>query len=241
VRYLIIGSENYSGMSGKSSFVNSLETDLFDLNRDIDFVVLNFNYEMLSSKQIGRKLSSKLNKTTQELYSGKIGSTVSNNEYNDVLDEVEKIKKLNIYYVDTPGTVKQIRETIYSFLKEDFVKNKWVIIILDHALLVRRDTGQSERDVLIDLQNLFIEVKKYGKTSIIQLTQMNREIEDKDRLNNPSLHYPMRRDLSSSDAIFQSSDYVIVIHRPEIIGLESYGPKNLPVKDVIYMHFLKNK
>ena len=32
--------------SGKSSFVNSLETDLFDLNKDIDFVVLSFNYEI---------------------------------------------------------------------------------------------------------------------------------------------------------------------------------------------------
>ena len=32
--------------SGKSSFVNSLETDLFDLNPDIDFVVLSFNFEI---------------------------------------------------------------------------------------------------------------------------------------------------------------------------------------------------
>jgi replicative DNA helicase len=32
--------------SGKSSFVNSLETDLFDLNKTTDFVVLSFNWEM---------------------------------------------------------------------------------------------------------------------------------------------------------------------------------------------------
>ncbi len=45
--------------SGKSSFVNSLETDLFDLNPDEDFVVLSFNFEMLASKQVGRKLYQK--------------------------------------------------------------------------------------------------------------------------------------------------------------------------------------
>lgn len=32
--------------SGKSSFVNSLETDLFELNTNEDFVVLNFNLEI---------------------------------------------------------------------------------------------------------------------------------------------------------------------------------------------------
>ena len=55
--------------SGKSSFANSLETDLFELNTNEDFVVLNFNFEMMASKQVGRKLSYKLNKTTSELYS----------------------------------------------------------------------------------------------------------------------------------------------------------------------------
>ena len=32
--------------SGKSSFANSLENDLFDLNRRKDFIVLSFNFEI---------------------------------------------------------------------------------------------------------------------------------------------------------------------------------------------------
>jgi replicative DNA helicase len=39
--------------SGKSSFVNSLETDLFELNPDANFVVLSFSFEMVSSRQVG--------------------------------------------------------------------------------------------------------------------------------------------------------------------------------------------
>ena len=70
---------------------------------------------------------------------------------------------------------------------------------------------------------------------------MNREIEDKDRINNPNLHYPMRRDIFGSDSIFQTSDYVIVLHRPEIIGIVDYGPNKQPVENRIYMHFLKNR
>ena len=70
---------------------------------------------------------------------------------------------------------------------------------------------------------------------------MNRNIESPERINNPSLHYPQRSDISSSDAVFQASDYVIVIHRPEVLGLQGYGANNLPVKDCIYLHVLKNR
>jgi replicative DNA helicase len=119
------------------------------------------------------------------------------------------------------------------------MRKKWLIVILDHTLLTKGRQSESEREIISDLQRMFMERKKYGKITIIQLSQMNREIEDKDRINNPNIHYPMRRDLFGSDSIFQTSDYVIVLHRPEIIGITEYGPKKLPVENRIYMHFLK--
>jgi len=230
--------------SGKSSFANSLETDLFELNTNEDFVVLNFNFEMMAAKQVGRKLSYKLNKTTSELYSSSnIDDTykVSDIDFDEVIKQADKIKRYPIYYVDCPGTVEEIRNTIISFQQLEMCKHKWLIVILDHTLLTKGKNGESEREVISNLQRMFMERKKYGKISIIQLSQLNREIEDKDRVNNPSMHYPMRRDIFGSDSLFQTSDYVIVLHRPEIIGIEEYGPKKLPVKNIIYMHFLKNR
>lgn len=44
--------------SGKSSFANSLETDLFDLNPDERFVVLNFNFEIRKNNLLILKLYS---------------------------------------------------------------------------------------------------------------------------------------------------------------------------------------
>lgn len=230
--------------SGKSSFANSLETDLFDMNPTEDFVVLNFNFEMLSSKQVGRKLSYKLNRTTSELYSASNTDDsyrVSDVDYEEILKQSDKIRKYPIYYIDCPGTVDEIKNTIIGFQKLEEMKNKWLIVILDHTLLTKGKQSESEREIISNLQRMFMERKKYGKITIIQLSQLNREIEDKDRINNPSLHYPMRRDLFGSDSIFQTSDYVIVLHRPEIIGISEYGPKKLPVKNMIYMHFLKIK
>lgn len=224
--------------SGKSSFVNTLETDLIDINPNHNIVILSFNFEMMSSRQVGRKLSYKLRKTTSELYSS--SETINNEEVAKVESVANDISSYPIYYVDTPGTVEQIDSTI-KYFQNTLAKDKWLVIILDHLLLTKNKGGDSERIVISDLQKVFMQAKKVGKTSIIQLSQMNRNIEESDRIKNPSLHYPMRSDLSTSDSIFQASDYVIVIHRPEILGITEYGVKHLPVKDMVYMHFLKNR
>lgn len=221
--------------SGKSAFANTLETDLIDLNPDQEIVILSFSYEMLSYRQVGRKLSNKLRKTIAELYSS--GQSLSNTEFNKIEEVADKIKKYPIYYIDTPSTVENMEKTI-DYFHENIAKGKWLIVILDHALLVEGQ-GESERGTIVDLQKMFIRKKKLSNTSIIQISQMNRNIEQPDRINNPSMHYPMRSDLAASDAIFQASDYVTALSRPELLNITAYGIDRLPVKDKVYLHFLK--
>lgn len=207
--YTVVG---ISG-SGKSSFVNTLESDLIDLNSDQDVIVLNFSFEMLSSRQVGRKLSSKLRRTTAELYSA--NQELDESTLEAIVDKTsQQIKSYPIYYVDTPGTVDDIASTI-DYFYENKAKGKKFVVILDHTLLVEGKPYESALQVISDLQKLFIRVKKYPNTTIIQLSQMNRNIENPERINNPSMHYPMRSDISSADTIFHASDYVICIHRPE--------------------------
>lgn len=224
--------------SGKSSFVNSLETDLFDINPEIDFAVLSFSLEMLSSKQVGRKISSKLNKTTSQLYSAK--ESLNDHDFKLLKNTANGIKKYDIYYVDSAGTIDEISNTINAFRKT-LNEGTWLMVILDHTLLVKPSGGEDERKIISELQKLWIEQKKVGLTTIIQLSQMNRSIESPERVKNTQMHYPNRTDIFGSDAIYHASDYVLIIHRPEIIGIKEYGVQSLPSEGMVYIHILKNR
>lgn len=224
--------------SGKSSFSNLITSDIIDLNKNKKMVILVFSLEMVGFRQVGRTLSNKLKMTTSDLYSAT--TLLDDSTLKKVIDVSNQLKNYPIYIVDTPGTPEQVETTIKEFYNE-FCKDKdcHFIIFYDHTLLTKR-VG-STIDTIAELENVFIETKKLPRTSIVQISQMNRQIESPERINNPSQHYPMRSDLSSSDAMFQASDYVFVIHRPELLQIQEYGQNRLPTKNKIYLHLLKNR
>ena len=224
--------------SGKSSFVNELTTDIIDLNPTEEIVILNFSLEMVGFRQVGRTLSNKLRKTTSTLYSSE--TDLDDETFHKVIAVSNQLKEYPIYFVDSPGTPLEVEKTIRNFY-ETYVKGskKHFIIVYDHTLLTKQVGSVIE--TTSELERVFIQAKKYPMTSVIQIAQMNRNIESSERINNPSSHYPMRSDLSSSDAMFQASDYVLVMHRPEILNIQEYGPNRLPTQNKVYMHMLKNR
>ena len=224
--------------SGKSSMANLLTSDLIDLNPKEDIIILTFSLEMVGFRQVGRMLSNKLRKTTSCLYSSE--TDLDDNTFRQVVNVSNQLKEYPIYFVDNPGTPSEVKKIIYDFYHA-YVEgtNKRFVIIYDHALLTKQVGSVIE--TISELERVFIQAKKLPLTSIIQLAQMNRNIESSERINNPMSHYPMRSDISSSDSIFQASDYVMVIHRPEILNIQEYGPNHLPVTDKIYLHILKNR
>lgn len=224
--------------AGKSAFANLLSSDIIDLNKNQEIIVLVFSLEMVGFRQVGRMLSNKLKITTSTLYSST--ESLDDSTLKKVIDVTNQLKEYPIYFVDNPGTPQQIEQTILAFY-QDKVKNtnKHFVIFYDHSLLTKRIGSVLE--TIQELENVFISVKKLPNTSIVQLSQMNREIEKPERINNVMSHYPMRSDLSSSDAMFQASDYVFVIHRPELLQIEEYGPMHLPTHNKIYLHLLKNR
>lgn len=244
--------------SGKSMIVEQWKRDFVDLNKDQDFVILSFEFEMLATDQIARNLSGKLEISTKKLFGAE--DPLSDTELETIRVTAKSLGEYPIYYIDKIGTVEEIKETIIQFTKDQQLKalNKGLVVTLDHVLLTHGKQGEAERNILQSLYATCIDLKKsYDheemKIMFILLSQLNREIEDKERILNPKLHFPQRADVFGSSAIFYSSDYVIVSHNPANLGITAYGvsdkfPQGLPVKDpngtnhnMIYWHVLKNR
>lgn len=225
--------------SGKTAVQGQLETGLKDLNPNENFSVLSFGFEMLSSKLVGRKISNKTKLTTQELYSGKSGFILNDAQFAQVEKAASTLSAYDIYYVDIPGTVDQIERTILNFAAEDFNQYNGIVVFLDHTLLVRKMGNASDKDLLYNLMGVFNKLKKMLKISFVLVSQMNRNIESSERIQNSNLHFPTKQDIFGADACYMYSDIVLVTHRPEILGIRSYGPKNWPTKDLLFWHYLK--
>lgn len=216
---------------------------------------------MLIEDQVARTLSSQVKRSVKELYSA--SKTLSEDDFKKVEQAAQKLSHPNLFYVDTSGTVEQIKQTIINFALEQKLKerNIGLVVTIDHLLLTKGKEGEAEKAIVDELMYTLVDLKKMFaaediRSLFICLSQLNRSIEDPERLSSPVLHYPNRNDIFASSAVYTCSDYVLITHRPaDLVGLgQFYGPaqKNYPKgwpvknpsdpkKDMIYWHLIKER
>lgn len=229
--------------SGKTAILNELETGLFELNKDQDFAVLSFNFEMMARKLVGRKISKQLNMSVKQMYNADLeepDKNITKEQYQEAVEYSKSIRTVPVWYVDLPGTVEQIGTTIEHFaMKMPENQYRGILVSLDHSILVKKFGDKNQLETLYELGSKFNELKKKIKSSYIIVSQLNRAIESTERIQNKNLHYPQKSDVFGADSLYQYSDIFMVTHRPEMLNLASYGPQDLPVKDIIYWHYIK--
>lgn len=217
---------------------------------------------MPAKDQVGRNLSAITGKDTKWLYS--VTGKRTKEELEAIKIASEEVKSYPVYMVEVPGTVDDINNTIMDFIttRKLAIRKRGIIITLDHTLLTKGKQGQSEKQIVDELCKMFVELKKQAiemgvKILIIMLSQLNREIESKERVTNPLLHYPTKNDIFAASSVYYCSDYVLVSHKPAIVnGINQwYGPprgvdypKGLPVynpydpnQPMVYWHLIKNR
>ena len=230
--------------SGKTAILNELETGLFDKNPDEQFAVLSFNFEMIARRLVGRKISKKLKISVKQMYNADLvepDKNISKQQYDKAVEYATSIKNTPVWYVDMPGTVQEIRNTIEAFNNMEENRYRGLLVTLDHSILVKKLGEQNQVQALYDLAAMFNEMKKKIKSSYVIVSQLNRDIEKVERIQNSSLHFPQKSDVFGADALYQYSDVFMVTHRPEMLNLQSYGPHNDPVNGLIYWHYLKTR
>lgn len=229
--------------SGKTAILNELETGLFEKNPHEKFAVLSFNFEMAARRLVGRKISKAMNYTVKQMYGADLEQPHRNftaANYDQAAAYVNSIKNVPVYYVDIPGTVQEIVNTIEHFAMQ-MPENQYrgVLVTLDHSILVKKFGEQSTLQILYELAAAFNELKKKIKASFVIVSQLNRGIENVERIQNKNLHFPMKSDVFGADALYQYSDVFMITHRPDMLKLDTYGPSDWEVKDLIYWHMIK--
>lgn len=240
--------------AGKSTILEEMKRDFLALNPTEKFDILSFEFEMLIEDQLARRLSSATGKTVKEIY-----SAFSPLEEVDTVKEIlDNVAKEPIYYVDEVATVDEIEEIILTFVqKHSIPEDRGLIVTLDHVLLTKGSQGEAEKQVVDALMHRLAALKKHlssigVRVSFIVLSQLNRDIEQSERVLKPALHFPTRNDIFGASSVYQCSDYLLISHRPATInGIIKYGPKasgfpdGLPIRhkgrDVIYWHLIKER
>lgn len=230
-----------AGMSGlgKSYFLILLYKAFLDraLNGGFKkkFRILHFGFEMASYLEFIRMCMKDMNYTFREILS--IDNILPESAFDEVSAMMASMGDLEIYFVEVSGNRQEIYDTIMHF--KQLYPDDELVTGFDHGLLANYMNEKDEIELLAKLSVMFLDIKKKIHTMHFQISQLNDKIEDDNRILRPALHYPKKKDLHGSKQVFQCADDIYILHSPERLGIQSYGPDAIDSTDLIALHKLK--
>lgn len=236
--YLIAGASGH----GKSFFLNMLQRHFISKGVNdptFKFKILHFGFEMSAEVELLRRASAMAKVPYRKLVAS--DDPLSEEEYKRVKSFYNKLREEPIFYFEDPGSRLEIEATIRAFAKR--FPDDELVVTLDHSLLVLGERGEDEVKTMSELGKMFIRLKKELGLCTIILGQLNDKIEGERRRDptNPALHFPTKTDIHGSKQLYHAVDVCMVIHQPALLNLEYYGKQNIPTKDLIVLHCLKQR
>lgn len=243
-----------AGMSsgGKSTLLNILEDDFTnpELNGKCEYkvIMLGFKYEMSGSDEVLRNVSGKLDTNYSHLLSAEyikddkdgnaIYNKIDDSEFEKISIKLNNLKDRKIFYVETNGDLTQLFET-YKSMKERYKDHKFIITV-DHTLLSKKLDEKSDAELMQSTGLMAIRLRKLGEM-VILIGQLNGNIEEITRRENPALHYPIKTDIHNGNQVFWACNNVILYHRPELLKIQKYGMEKKDSKRLIHITFIKQR
>jgi replicative DNA helicase len=231
---------------GKTLIAGSLTRSLQELNKDQDFMVLHFQFEMLGRNMGLRELSAATNLNIRYIQSAQDDGMppLTKRDYESLTAYAKAQNSRNEYVIDKSMTVKQMENTIVAFHRKF---KKPVVITLDHTLLVKMASTENNKQITLqNLATMMTEMKNRLPITFIVLTQLNREIDNAERQKPGKLdNFPTEADVFGSDYLLQCADVMIAYNRPAKYNITRYGPQKYIItpldKYLLAMHVLKNR
>jgi replicative DNA helicase len=231
---------------GKTLIAGTIARALQENNKDQDFMVLHFQFEMLGRNMGVRELSASNNIDIRYLQSAQDDGMppLTKGDYEKLSTYVGKQSGRKEYVIDRSMSVPDMANAIRLFYNE---YKKPFVVTLDHTLLVRQSASETSKQVTLqNLATMLTEMKNKLPVTFIILTQLNREIDNAERQRPGKLeNYPTEADVFGSDYLLQCADVMIAYNRPAKYNISRYGPQKYIIgpsdKYLLAMHVLKNR
>ena len=235
--YIISGSSG----SGKTSFTNELYVfSMFDEYIKHDKIkpeIIYFSFEMTKENLIGKLICRWLysnynivispnklfsygdNKCPQKIID--IVKQEDCQEYISKFEEVTKVYDISMGVDEIVSVLDEIGKKNGERKEKDngfktyveYEENKHVLVVIDHAALVKLSPGKSKKSTIDDLTPHLIRVRKQYKFSIVVLQQLNRNISSTDRLKLDQM-LPNDADLKETSDLYDACDVCLGIFNP---------------------------
>ncbi len=216
---------------GKTAYIINRMTDMVDPVINPKYkdkcIILFDNWEMSDSRSLLRMVSKAEKESVKSLldYQNKMTDL----KFEAVKTAINKLSDYPIYFSNYSTNVEQWKRNKRA-IQEKF-PNHTIINIVDHTRLITKGDEYNEEQLITNLANAGIDVKKRYDQINIFLSQMNRNIEtgNKDRTTLGSV-LPVSSDIFGSDGLFQSAELVLALHRPGFYGLREFKYKGFSVE-----------
>lgn len=253
----VLDSGNFF-LQGNSLIRPALNKQYADAGKKV--VILDFSLEMSQEASFIRTLANLSYNNTDYITSSLAGNEFSSDgDY--TYQKIEKsdlhfIKKLAVEYKNTISVTGEDNKKLIQYIpfkgpitvngfintcleaKERY-PDRQIIILYDHTLLT--DSEDSDQKIQDKFIKKAINVRDETDAIMILLSQMNSNIEDDKRRQNPNLHYPTKKDIYEGGQLYQGSDFVFTMFMPHKIGINSYGPYSIKAKNIIHLGNIKNR
>lgn len=134
------------------------------------------------------------------------------NEWQEIIEAIDRVKQWPILIDDTPGLhYQQLRRRARMMQRKHGVR----LIVVDYIQLMAGDKGGNREGEVSSISRSLKALAKELNVPVIALSQLNRGVESRDNKR------PRLSDLRESGAIEQDADNIIFLYRDEVYNTES--------------------
>lgn len=182
--------------------------------------VMIFSLEMSKEQLANRVLSLETQIEADKLRKG----TLTDEEWGDLIEGVDRLSKANVFIDDTPGiTVSELR----GKCRKRKLESGLSLVMIDYLQLMSGEKGkrssESRQQEISEISRSLKALARELDCPVIALSQLSRAVEQR-----PD-HRPMLSDLRESGAIEQDADIVMFLYRDDYYNKDTEHPNEAEV------------